>query len=468
MMTILSILFLIASFPFQGIALAAKTASVAAKTGKIAITPKVHQAKVKKKSLLKAFKKKKKVAKKSTALLESLEKTKGETSKARVLKHKKLDTKIATLKPKVTKDKADVKQTEVKSKAASTNETVLKRTKQGLQLTEITQNALHLAASGVAMLLKGISSVFSLLIPIDVYITLAVLVLVVISGVVSVIYTNGGIADPNVNTEQEAGKDDIYVDEEGNIIENPEFDEDDNIIQEDPYKKVEDSGWIILAQEDERWGSTSITFDGGTSTIADSSLGSFFTCLAMIHTKLDTSSVITPDKVVTMYDLIYADPDKLGWFDTMNSIKDIDNSGSENNIKILSSFISCYANQKSLNLNVTTQICYGGEVTGFINESALSVLDDNTIGIFPVYALGSSDGYDTTWSSKYTDSERPPHFIIVYRYNGKLRVLSPNINHEDASNTQDGDVNKKPYSTMAFEVGDFAKYSGHWIMIDFN
>ena len=148
MMTILSILFLIASFPFQGIALAAKTASVAAKTGKIAITPKVHQAKVKKKSLLKAFKKKKKVAKKSTALLESLEKTKGETSKARVIKHKKLDTKIATLKPKVTKDKADAKQTEVKSKAASTNETVLKRTKQGLQLTEITQNALHLAASG--------------------------------------------------------------------------------------------------------------------------------------------------------------------------------------------------------------------------------------------------------------------------------------------------------------------------------
>ena len=468
MMTLLSIIFLIASFPFKGIALAAMTASTMAKTSRVAITPKVRQAKIKKRRLLRATKRKKRAANKSTALLKTLEKTKAETSKARVLKHRKLSTKIASAKPKVARDKASLKQTEIKSTAAKTQEKVLTNTKRGLQLTEVTQTAIHIAANGVSALLSGISKVFSLLIPIDVYITLAVLVLVVISGVVAVIYTNGGIADPNVNTEQEAGKDDVYVDEEGNIIENPEFDEDGNIIQEDPYKKVEDSGWIILAQEDERWGSTSITFDGGTSTIADSSLGSFFTCLAMIHTKLDTSSVITPDKVVTMYDLIYADPDKLGWFDTMNSIKDIDNSGSENNIKILSSFISCYANQKSLNLNVTTQICYGSEVTGFINESALSVLDDNTIGIFPVYALGNSDGYDTTWSSKYTDSERPPHFIIVYRYNGKLRVLSPNINHEDASNTQDGDANKKPYSTMAFEVDDFAKYSGHWIMIDFN
>ena len=454
MMTFLSILFLIASFPFQGIALAAKTASAVAKTNKIAIEPKIKSTTNKRKKLTRLTKRKKLKAKKSTELLDKLKNSKANTKKSSPLKHKRLNTKINKAKSQVAKDKASAKTSKAKEKATKTQERTLKTTKHSLQLTEITQNALHLAANGTAFLLKGISKIFSLLIPIDVYITLAVLVLVIVSAVVSVIYTNGGIADPNINSEQVAGKDDVYIDEEGNIVENPEFNEDGELVEKDPYKKVEDSGWIILSQQDERWGSTTVKSKDGEVKISDTSLGSFICCLSMIHTKLDGTSIITPDKVASSYNSLYDD-----YISSSVTFSVGSNDGSDETITSVASILRSYTTNLGFNLTINS-ITSGSNTIGedFLNQ----ILDEGYTILLPLIASESEAGINNLWANK-TEGYSKPTYMLIYKYSDNIRVISPNANHEDITNTDDGDSSRKPYSTATFTVEDILPSLGYII-----
>lgn len=267
--------------------------------------------------------------------------------------------------------------------------------------------------------------------------------LVVVSAVVSVIYTNGGIADPNVNSEQVAGKDDIYVDENGNIIENPEFDEDNELIDKDPYKKVEDSGWIIISQQDERWGNTTIKSSDGEVKVSDTSLGSFICCLSMIHTKLDGTSIITPDKVALSYNSLY---DSLSSSPASFSISS--NDGSDSTINGMATMLRSYTSIFDFELTINSV------TTGTIGEDYLNqILDEGYTLLLPLYAIESTDGINNLWANK-TDDVAKPTYMIMYKYAGKIRVVSPNANHEDTNNTDDGDNSRKPYSTESFTIED--------------
>lgn len=420
MMTFLSVIFLIASFPFQGIALAAKTASATAKAGKTAINPKVKSITRKRKKLTRVFKRNKIKAKKSTALLEKLKNSKANTKKFSPLKHKRLNTKINKAKSQVAKDKASVKTSKAKEKATKTQEKTLKTTKHSLQLTEITQNALHLAANGTATLLKGVSKIFSLLIPIDVYITLVVLVLVVVSAVVSVIYTNGGIADPNVKEEENVGdianKDEIIVDSEGNIIENPDSEEQE---EGEKYYKVEDTGWIYFSKQDERW--ADIDIGGGTTLGKD---GDLITCMAMVFTHYSTTNTVT-----TPADIV----NKVKSLDTYCDGMLIDDIWLD---YILLPDSKIYQSDFTLSSSVGDGSSYSSIVPTAVDEGAV------------VITVSSCDSYDQTWG---TDSSDVNNYVIIYKHDSSYRVLSPNVNHESGS---EGDASKKPYSSYSWSYDD--------------
>ena len=53
--------------------------------------------------------------------------------------------------------------------------------------------------------------------------------------------------------------------------------------------------------------------------------------------------------------------------------------------------------------------------------------------------------------------------MLIYKYSDKIRVISPNANHEDSTNTDDGDSSRKPYSTATFTMEDILPSLGYII-----
>ena len=174
MMTVLFVIFLILSFPFQGVALTLKASSKVA-----GVTSKVTNTTVAKPLRRRAFKATTKAA------LEKMPKLKAvRTAKAASLQA---------------------------SSAAATGTVV------SLKASQVALVAASLAAKALSAFFKGASTICSWLIPIDIYITIIMLVVILVAGVVIVIYYGDEAEEQNKEengTQEESTAEDVACIEE--------------------------------------------------------------------------------------------------------------------------------------------------------------------------------------------------------------------------------------------------------------
>ena len=291
----------------------------------------------------------------------------------------------------------------------------------GITLKGLMLKGLKNTMNSIALVLRVVSGICSLLIPFDFIITLLFLFYIAAAGAVPTLFFNDGL----YASDSKTNKTSRVVIKNSNSSQSTTV--SDNTTTDDNYTKT-DLGWIYLSQNDARWGSYKHGING--ETISDSACG--VTCASMVLSHFNSSNqVYRPDNVTELY------ASKWGW--------------------------SQFAYQTRDCIPRVINELYDG-ITAKCETATSGSLDFNKVddviakGGCVIANFHAGDVYNNTfiWTSS-------GHYVLIYsgNQNTGYRVLDPNHGHESGSS---GVKEWIPYTKHTFSK-DYMKSANYWYLI---